>query len=78
VNLSFLRREWGAATFVLTVLVGMIIVPLALIFGHHGTSAASPGPATTATASASPSASVSPSPSASPAASPSAAPSPTR
>ncbi len=46
-NLSFLRREWGAVTFVLTVLVGMIIVPLALIFGHQGTSAASSGPATT-------------------------------
>jgi hypothetical protein len=78
VNLSFLRREWGAATFVLTVLVGIIIVPLALIFGHQGTSAASSGPATTATASASPSVGASPSPSASPAASPSVTPSPSR
>ena len=32
---SFIRREWGAVTFVLTVLLGMIIVPLALILGKH-------------------------------------------
>jgi hypothetical protein len=72
VNLSFLRREWGATTFVLTVLVGMIIVPLALTFGHQGTSPGSSGPATTSTAPASAS------PSATPSTSPSATPSPSR
>jgi len=35
VNRSFIRREWGAVTFVLTVLLGIIIVPLALILGKH-------------------------------------------
>ncbi len=38
-NWSFVRREWGAVTFVLTVIVGMIIVPLALYFANQG-----PGP----------------------------------
>jgi hypothetical protein len=32
VNWAFVRREWGAVTFVLTVIVGMIVVPLALYF----------------------------------------------
>ncbi len=32
---AFLRREWGAITFVLTVLVGMVVVPLALYFGNQ-------------------------------------------
>jgi len=36
-----LRREWGAVTFVLTVLVGMIVVPLALLLANQG-----PGPIT--------------------------------
>jgi hypothetical protein len=74
VNLSFLRREWGAVTFVLTVLVGMIIVPIALYFGHPGTRP----PQSTATTSASASPGVSPSASASagPSASPSASASP--
>jgi hypothetical protein len=35
VNRSFIRREWGAVTFVLTVFLGIIIVPLALILGRH-------------------------------------------
>jgi hypothetical protein len=39
VNWSFVRREWGAVSFVLTVIVGMIIVPLALYFANQG-----PGP----------------------------------
>jgi hypothetical protein len=34
VNRSFLVREWGAVTFVLTVLVGILIVPIALILGN--------------------------------------------
>ena len=34
-----LRREWGAVTFILTVLVGIIVVPLALYLANQG-----PGP----------------------------------
>jgi hypothetical protein len=34
VSWAFLRREWGAVTFVLTVIVGLIVVPLALYFEH--------------------------------------------
>ena len=40
-NWAFVRREWGAVTFVLTVIVGMIVVPLALFFANQG-----PGPLT--------------------------------
>jgi hypothetical protein len=36
VNAAFIRREWGAITFVLTVLVGLIVVPLALYFTNQG------------------------------------------
>jgi hypothetical protein len=32
------RREWGAVTFVLTVIVGMIVVPVALYFANQGPS----------------------------------------
>lgn len=64
-NATFLRREWGAATFVLTVLVGMVIVPLALIFGHAGTSGSTSAPIATPTASTSPSPTTSNSPTAS-------------
>ncbi|HYM97375.1 MAG TPA: hypothetical protein VET26_08745 [Candidatus Sulfotelmatobacter sp.] len=35
-NWSVLRREWGAVTFVLTVVVGAIIVPVALYFTNQG------------------------------------------
>jgi len=35
VNWSFARREWGAVTFVLTVLIGIIVVPAALYFGNQ-------------------------------------------
>jgi hypothetical protein len=38
VNWSFVRREWGAVTFVLTVLLGMIVVPTALYFGNQSVS----------------------------------------
>jgi hypothetical protein len=41
VNWSFARREWGAATFVLTVLVGMVVVPAALYFGNQSAASAS-------------------------------------
>jgi len=34
VNRSFLRREWGAITFVVTVFAGIIIVPIALVLGR--------------------------------------------
>ena len=36
-NWSVLQKEWGAVTFVLTVIVGMIVVPLALYFANVGT-----------------------------------------
>ena len=39
-----MRREWGAVTFVLTVIVGMVVVPLALYFFNQGPS---PVPVTT-------------------------------
>ena len=38
---TLVRREWGAVTFVLTVIVGMVVVPLALYFANQG-----PGPVT--------------------------------
>ena len=41
-NWAVLRREWGAVTFVLTVVAGMIVVPLALYFAN-----VSPAPITT-------------------------------
>ena len=47
---SFLRREWGAVTFVLTVLVGMVVVPLALYFNNVGPSPVA-GPSPTAASS---------------------------
>ena len=34
-NGEFFRREWGAVTFVLTVLIGVIVVPIALYFGNQ-------------------------------------------
>jgi len=44
VDWTFLRREWGAVTFVLTVVIGMVVVPLALFFTNQGPS---PVPVTT-------------------------------
>jgi hypothetical protein len=56
VNRSFLKREWGAVTFVLTVALGAIIVPIALILGNQAPAAAgitaSPSPTVSAAASA--------------------------
>jgi hypothetical protein len=73
VNWAVLRREWGAVSFVLTVLIGIVIVPLALYFTNQGASQiATPGLTTTSSArassvqTASPARSPSPSPSASP------------
>ncbi len=48
---SFVRREWGAVTFVLTVLVGMVVVPVALYFTNVGPSPVT-GPAITIASSA--------------------------
>lgn len=43
-NWGALRGEWGAVTFVLTVIAGMIVVPLALYFANVSPgSIASPG-----------------------------------
>jgi hypothetical protein len=54
VNWAVLRREWGAVTFVLTVLVGMIVVPLALYLANQGPGPiAIPGTTTTSSARAS-------------------------
>jgi hypothetical protein len=46
VNWGALRGEWGAVTFVLTVVAGMIVVPLALYFAN-----VSPGAISTPTVS---------------------------
>jgi len=65
------RREWGAVTFVLTVIVGMIVVPVALYFTNVGPKAvAVPTPSVSASPSACPTPSASPSPSAKPTKSP--------
>jgi hypothetical protein len=54
VNWAVLRQEWGAVSFVLTVLVGIIIVPLALYFTNQGPSQiTTPGLTTTSSARAS-------------------------
>ncbi|HEY4914708.1 MAG TPA: hypothetical protein VIJ91_12405 [Candidatus Dormibacteraeota bacterium] len=49
-NWSVLRKEWGAVTFVVTVLVGIIIVPLALYFTQQGPAAIAAPPVATASA----------------------------
>jgi hypothetical protein len=47
-------REWGAVTFVLTVLVGVIIVPIALVVGNKPPPPPTlPNPSPTASAAAS-------------------------
>jgi hypothetical protein len=58
VNWSFARKEWGAVTFVLTVLIGLIVVPTALYFGNQ--SAASNAASGARTAISSPARSASP------------------
>ena len=67
-NASFLRREWGAVTFVLTVFIGLVAVPLALYFGNQSPTpvAVQPSPTPAASAAPSPSPGSSPSPSATP------------
>ena len=49
-NWSVLRKEWGAVTFVLTVIVGIIVVPLALYFTNQGPAAIAAPPVATASA----------------------------
>jgi hypothetical protein len=41
VNWSFVRKEWGAVSFVLAVIVGVIAVPVALVF-HNPSNATAP------------------------------------
>lgn len=55
---TLIRREWGAVSFVITVLLGLIIVPLAFIFLNRG-----PAPVNLPAASPSPTVASSPSPS---------------
>jgi hypothetical protein len=69
---TLIRKEWGAVSFVVTVILGLIIVPVAFIFLNKG-----PAPVNLPTPEASPSVSVSASPSAGPSASPTPSPSPT-
>jgi len=71
VNWAVLRREWGAVTFVLTVIAGMIVVPLALYFANQG-----PGPVATPSLTTTSSARASSVTTASPVRSPSPSPSP--
>ena len=52
-NWAFVRREWGAVTFVLTVIVGMVVVPLALYFANQGPGAIVAPPSNTASSAAS-------------------------
>jgi len=74
-NLSELfRREWGAVTFVLTVLAGLVIVPVAFVFLNHGAGQAnltglSASPSPTAAASEARTTAPTPSPVATPSAS---------
>lgn len=45
---TFLRREWGAATFVATVIIGLVAVPLALyLTNQSGAPVALPTPTPT-------------------------------
>ncbi|TMF40349.1 MAG: hypothetical protein E6I27_00735 [Chloroflexi bacterium] len=75
-NWAVLRREWGAVTFVLTVIAGMIVVPLALYFANQSPAPiASPNLTTTSSARASSVTSPTPSPSPTPSHSPSPSPS---
>ena len=74
---QLVRKEWGAVTFVLTVLVGLIIVPAAFIFLNKGPAPVNlPQPEASPAISVSASPSASPSPGASPSASPPASPTP--
>jgi hypothetical protein len=74
---TLIRKEWGAVSFVVTVIAGLIIVPVAFIFLNKGPAPVNlPTPESTPTVSASASPSPGASPTATPAASPAASPSP--
>jgi hypothetical protein len=79
-NSDFLRREWGAVSFLIVTALGILVVPIGLNLNHRNFSpppesiAASPSPS--ASPAVSPSASVSPVVSPSPAVSPEASPAP--
>ena len=76
-NWGSLRNEWGAMTFVLTVVAGLIVVPLALYFANvTPTAVTTPNVTTTSSARASGVQLPSPTPTASPSASASASASP--
>jgi hypothetical protein len=75
VNWAFLRREWGAIAFVVTVLIGIIVVPAALILKKQTAAwnnavlvapSFTPSPTSSASSSPTTSPSATPSPSASP------------
>lgn len=74
-NWGSLRSEWGAVTFVLTVVAGLIVVPVALYFANVSPTAVTT-PNVTTTSSARASAAEVPSPTPSPSTSPSASASP--
>lgn len=74
-NWGTLKSEWGAVTFVLTVVAGLVVVPLALYFANVSpTAVTTPNITTTSSARASGAQLPSPTPSPSPSASPSASP----
>jgi len=74
---TLIRKEWGAVSFVVTVIAGLIIVPVAFIFLNKGPAAVNlPTPESSPSVSVSASPTASPSPSPSPTATPSATPSP--
>jgi len=47
VNWAVLRREWGAVTFVLTVVIGLIVVPVTLYLANLTPAPISTTPITT-------------------------------
>jgi hypothetical protein len=68
---ELIRREWGAVTFILTVVVGLVIVPLGLYLGNRAPApvslpASSPTPIVTPAVTPSPSLGASPAPAPSP------------
>jgi hypothetical protein len=71
VNWAFVRREWGAVTFIVTVIVGMVVVPLALFFANQGPGPIIVTPPTTASSAASAPRTPTPAPTNSPSPSPS-------
>jgi hypothetical protein len=74
---QLIRKEWGAVSFVVTVIVGLIIVPAAFVFLNKGPAPVNlPAVESSPTVTASAARTTSPSPGASPTASPSASPSP--